>query len=64
VRHGEEAREKGKRWGKKGMSGWAHMAVREEERWVVDGPAVRWAERARRASGSGGLGGVGEDLAI
>jgi hypothetical protein len=22
-----------------------HMAVREEERWVVDGPAVRWAER-------------------
>jgi hypothetical protein len=22
-----------------------HMAVREEEMWVVDGPAVRWAER-------------------
>jgi hypothetical protein len=32
-------REKGKRWGKERLTGGPHMAVKQEERWVVDGSA-------------------------
>jgi hypothetical protein len=49
VRHGEDGRAKGI----EGLTGGSQLAERQE---VEDGPAVRWAERARWAGGSGGLG--------
>jgi hypothetical protein len=30
---------KGKKSQERGLTGWAHMAAREEERWVIAGPA-------------------------
>jgi hypothetical protein len=33
--HGEDGREKGR----EGLTGGSHLAVKQEERWVVDGPA-------------------------
>jgi hypothetical protein len=49
VRHGEDGREKGI----EGLTGGSQLAERQE---VEDGPAVRWAERARWAGGLEGSG--------
>jgi hypothetical protein len=43
---------RGEKVGERRLTGWAHMAVKERRGLVVDGLRLRWAERARRASGS------------
>jgi hypothetical protein len=50
-RHGENGIGRGKRWGKERADRRAPHGGETRRGLVLDGPAVRWAERARRAGG-------------